>query len=339
MSQALTDQERKVIDQIQKLLNLAAKNDSEAEAAEASKKAQELLTRYNLDAAVIERESGKKDGRREQARVKGGFYQYQRDLWKAVAGLHFCMYWTPTKSVEVTHYRQKPWWEAGDGDRKLHKEQGHQSVRHHALVGRIINTTAARHMAQYLEQVIQRIVTVEIKTNEVHHNSAYATSFREGMAQNLIEKITERFKERMHTEELEKRRAEAAATAAGRPEQGMSKSITLSGHWKSENDANYDFIYGEGASAKFYAERAEKAQKRKEEEEAYTKWAADHPEEAAANEAERRKGQRKRFTERGGSEKKIDWNAYYSGYDAAKGINIDPQVDTGTKVSGKLSHG
>ena len=56
----------KAIDLIQKLLNLAAKAGTPEEAASANAKAQELLTKHNLYAALVERESGG-SGRREDA--------------------------------------------------------------------------------------------------------------------------------------------------------------------------------------------------------------------------------------------------------------------------------
>ncbi|MGO8918326.1 MAG: DUF2786 domain-containing protein [Stellaceae bacterium] len=65
-AQALTPAEIKALDIIQKLLNLAAKAGTPEEAASANAKAQELLAKHKLDAALVERASGG-SGQREDA--------------------------------------------------------------------------------------------------------------------------------------------------------------------------------------------------------------------------------------------------------------------------------
>lgn len=309
---ALTDGERKAIDQIQKLLNVAAKAGTPEEAATFNAKAQELLARYNLDASVVERESGAKSGAREDARVRGGFYEYQRDLWGAVAELNFCMYWTQ-------RYR-------------AHHRGRERVMKRHRLVGRIVNTTATRHMAEYLEQAVERITRERLHGDTKQLFSRWAISFREGAVRTIIDKIRVRRREQIDQEEL---RAEQAATAG----YSTSTALTLASLAQREEDANNDFLYGEGYTAKQAAEAAQWAEAQKQREVEYTMWAAAHPEEVRAREEKRRKEQEEydkrearnarrrkgRSWNPNSSGKKIDGGAFRAGREAGKGIGLDPQ--------------
>lgn len=85
----LTDEQRKAIEQVEKLLRLAGKNQNENESAAAAAKAQELLLKHNLDMSIVEQNSGASSGKREDIKFAGGLYHYQRELWGAVAKLNF----------------------------------------------------------------------------------------------------------------------------------------------------------------------------------------------------------------------------------------------------------
>lgn len=319
MSEELT----KVMEQVRKLLNLAAKNTNEHEAAAAAAKAQDLLTKYNLDAALVERSTGQ-DGKREDARTRGGFYQYQRDLWKAVAELNFCMYWTQVYFERKKHPKRE--W---DGKIRTYERDVRQL--RHRLVGRVVNTTATKVMAQYLEEAVERITRERLGNDPKQLYSKWAISFREGMTARLAERIARRFKTRLAKEEADRRAAQAETE---RPATGMGTALALSTYVKSEEDANYDFIHGEGASARRAARRAEWAREQAEEEAAYTAWAKANPEEAARKEKEERERaerywRRRGAGSRGGSGgKDVDTTAYYAGRDAAEKVSLDQQVST-----------
>lgn len=322
MSDQLSPEAQDAVNKIQKLLNLAAKNPNRAEAEAAAAKAQELLTRYNLDAALVERAGGAADGRREELKTRGGFYQYQRSLWSAVAELNFCMYWTQEYTVDMS-------------DRNVHRRDGRriysQIQKRHRLVGRIVNTTATKVMAGYLEEAIERLTRENVRGDKTQFYSRYAMSFREGMVSSLVRRISERFRERLAEERRKEMAAAEASDREARPQTGASREVSLHSYVKSESDANMDFLYGEGWSAQRAMERAMSAQRRKEEEAAYTAWATANPEAARAKEAERREEDAKwakRHRYRGGrsSSKDYDVNAYYAGQDAAKSISLDPQA-------------
>jgi len=311
----MSPEARKAVELIQKLLNLANKNPNEAEAAAAMQKAQRMMEDYNLDLSKVERASGD-TGKREKASNDGGLYYWQRDLWRSVAELNFCIYWTGTEWVK--RIKTNRW-----GDRV--ERRGYKFV--HMLVGRTVNVTTTRVMAEYLEATIERLTRERLSPSDYFTN--WAISYREGMAQRVMEKVYERRRERL-TEERRKE-AEAAEKAAkeGMSTASVSTSLTLQGFVQQEKDANYDFMHGEGASAckrKREAERAENLRKQQEE---YTRWAAANPEEArkekakAEREAERAANRRTNWDRKND---KRDWSAYHAGYNKGEEVSIDQQA-------------
>lgn len=334
----------KIVERVQKLLTLAANNQNAEEAASATSKAQELLAAYNLDMAAVEEAAGKRSGKREDAKLKGGVYEYQRDLWRAVAHLNFCLYWTQ-KTGEWGERRKRDEWSGEMVTRKVWL-RGYQ----HRIVGRMVNTAATKAMASYLEQAIERLLRERLG-DQPGANKSYVTkmlfsrwavSFREGAAASVIEKVYERRRELLSEEKRKKMDAEKAAREAGREGVSTSTALSLHTYIDQETDANMDFLYGEGWSAKQALERAERARLQKEADDRYTAWAEANPEEAAKEEAKRQKEERKRSSRRtrsyssGG--KQYDASAYYSGVDAGKKISLDQQTES-RKDAGRLTHG
>jgi len=312
----------KAIATVEKLMRLAGKNPNEAEAAAASAKAMDLLAKYNLDMSIVEQNSGDK-GKREDAKMAGGLYHYQRDLWQALAELNFCMYWN--------QYRY-------DKD-KSEKRRRPSYTFQHRLVGRTVNVTATRTMAQYLEQTIERLTRERMGGDGKQFFTRYAISYREGIAARVEEKIYERRRHLLAEERAKEKAAEKAARAAGREGVSTSTALTLASLRQSEEDANNDFLYGEGWSAKQRAEALARAEASRIAEEEYTRWAKANPEEAAKEAEELRKRQRAYRPSYGRASyrdtKQRDDGAYYSGYDAGANVSIDPQAD-GRKNGGLL---
>lgn len=297
-----------VLQRIQKLLQLAAKNPSEAEAASAAAKAQELMEEWNLTASEV---GNKTDGgRREDAKVRGGFYKWQRWLWDSVAELNFCLYFTEN------------YWDKNRG------RYGRASTRHR-LVGRALNVAAARATATYLEEVIERLVMERVGNDNSQRFSNWASSYRLGAAARLVDRLSERRKARKEDEE---RRAREAANLGGA---STATALTITDVEERERAANQDFLWGEGFSARAAARRAEAAAARKENEEEYTRWAAANPEEAAKKERERRVAAERRRGRRTKLWDHVDWSAYRAGGEAAKDVSLDPQVGDG-KPAGLL---
>lgn len=333
MTQHLTDEQRTVIDKVEKLLRLASRNTNEQEAALAASKAQELLTAYNLDMAAVEQSSGASSGAREDAKLKGGVYQYQRHLWCSVADLNFCLYWCRQRWETVK--RRKRSWDGTMREREVEKR-----FWEHRVVGRKVNVTATRAMASYLEQAIERLVRERLNGQNNMLFSRWAVSYREGAAANIMERIWDRRRHLMDEEKRKQQAAEAAARAAGRDGVSTATALTIATYSTQEDDANYDFIYGEGTSARWAADRAERARKAKEAEDAYTAWAQANPKEAAKEEAKRKRDEERAARRRSGSSggKEQDLSAFYAGYDAGKKVSLEPQVND-PKSSRRIAHG
>lgn len=304
-----------ILERIQKLLNLASKNTNEAEAASAASKAQDLLTQYNLDISAIEGKQFGSDAR-EQAAVQGGFYSYQRDLWQSVAELNFCLYWSRKVWVPM---KNKTWGAPGG-----------KYSRQHTLVGRKVNVAASKATATYLLQAVDRLVKERLGNDHSQNLSNWANSYRRGACARICQKLNARRNEVLAEEQAGRAKEERAADNAS-----TSTALTLQVYIGQEYDANIDFIYGEGTSAKWAAERAQEAAKNKIKRESYTKWAAENPKEARVAEEKRLKQAARHKLKSNRSNDNVDRGAYWAGYDAGENISIDQQVDT-PKSSGML---
>lgn len=335
MNQDLTPEQIKVVEKVEKLLALASrKKGNEAEAAVAAAKAQQMLLAHNIDMAMVEQASGG-SGRREDVKHKGGVYLYQRDLWRAVSELNFCLYFT-SRRWQHRIAKRKSTWEGGSS----WEEKVWSIAYQHRVVGRTVNTALTRSMAGYLEQAIERIVMERLGNDNTQRFSRWAVSYRKGAAARIIEKVQDR---RAEIEAEEARKAREAEHAAAREGVSTATTLTIADVRKSERDANMDHIHGEGWSARQREERRLAAIEAARVEAEYAAWAAANPEEARKEEAKRQAESDRywaRRSGRGGRAKQsdnVDSSAYWAGYDAAEKIGIDPQTTGGSSSAPRLS--
>lgn len=329
--QELDQEQQGIVRKVEKLLALAnRKKGNEEEAAAAAAKAQEMLAAYNIDMAMVEQGSSN-SGKREDAKRKGGVYLYQRELWRAVAELNFCMYWTSSR------------WESRDVKRKTGYWAGMTETvwglkYQHRVVGRVVNIRATEAMAGYLEDTIERLVMERLDNQNNMRFSRWAVSYRKGAAARIIEKVYDRRAEIEEEEARKKREAEHAAARAG---VSTSTTLTIADVRKSEREANMDFLYGEGWSAKQAERRRKAAEEAARAEAEYAAWAAANPEEARKEEAKRKREEEKRWARmsrrRDRSEDNVDHGAYWAGYDAAEKVGIDPQTRDARGETKRLS--
>lgn len=340
ITQSLTDEQREIIGKVEKLFRLAGGTTSEAEAASAASKAQELLTAYNLTAASLG--AGESDGRRAEELLRGGFYAYERELWRHVAELNFCLYWTqqtwrPRSESELRHAKvlamADPW------------RRRNVRVTQHRLVGRAVCVAAATATATYVLQSAERLVREYVardlppsRDGEVVGlaqalRSRRAVSFREGVVSSVSEKLIRQRRAAVAAEEAAQEEARRAADAAAAAGASTSAALTISSLRQSEMDANVDYLNGAGWSAEQRRLRAERARLAREADEAAAAWALANPEEAARQEAERKKEARRRGSGRGGSrwrggraEREPDWGAWSAGREAGVSVGVDPQA-------------
>ena len=343
MSQDLTDEQRSLVERVEKLLRLAGSNTNEAEAASATAKAMDLLAQANLDMSVVD-ESGEGSGRRAEEKLAGGHYEYERSLWSAISDLNFCLHWyqrswVPRLSKDAKSERIKTEW-----------GRNHILRGQHRLVGRQVNIAGTKAMVSYLLQTIERLTRDRLRERlgqesvNTQMRSRWAVSFREGIAERVGEKIYERRRELLSEERRQAREAEARAAAAGMAGASTETGVTIASLKKTERDANMDFVYGEGFSAKQAARQAAWAAEQRAQEEAHTAWAAANPEEAARREAEARAAAReadarasRRRYRAPPQGKDRDWSAYRAGYEAGDSVGLDPQAER-SRSSGSIGH-
>lgn len=314
----------KIIARVRKLLSTTGR--TEAETATFAAKAQELLAAYNLDMASVGQ--GSDDGKREDARQRGGMYIYERELWNAIAQLNFCYYFT-------TRSRMKN--KAG----KL------QWSFVHRVVGRTVNTMGSKVMAEYLQGAIERICRERFPLNNQFFMRE-AVAFREGMSDNISRRLWNRRREVLNEQEAKKQEAEERAKASG---VNAAFALTLADVKDKEEIGNYDFLHGEGAWARKqqrsenwdrqYAERrAKEAAAEAAADAAYAAWAAANPAEAAkeaakekarAAVAERKASQRnanrrERYRAPSARERRQNSDYYDDGYQKGSDVSLDQQV-------------
>jgi hypothetical protein len=331
----LTEEQRAGLDTVEKLLRLAGRNPNEHEAAAATAKAMAMLADLNLTLASVD-ETGEGGGRRAEERLVGGFYEYERDLWSRIAELNFCLCWHQKHWVKRERLDAKAL-RILDPFRRTHILRGEFKI-----IGRLHNIQATRTMAQYLLGTIERLTRSRLHEEGVTESvntqlrSRWAVSFREGIAERIAEKLWDRRQTQISEERQRALDEERRVREAGMAGVSTATAMTLADLRKTEEDANMDFVMGEGWSAQQRYERAERARRKREAQEEYTRWAAAHPEEAAAQEEERRKAERKRSSNAGtGSEKQRDWGAYRAGYEAGDSVGIDQQAGE-RKVAGVI---
>jgi hypothetical protein len=323
----LSEEQRNVLPRIQKLLSLAANNSSPEEAASAAARAQELLLAYNLSSDLLDQDL--EGGTRGQEQLRGGSREYERDLWGWVAELNFCLHWVGQRRQKMPR-RFKPgdyWY--GREDVPDYAKFRTQHSWHHFLIGRKANVAATIAMAGYLQKRVDDLAMEFVYGDEKMRYSQRAMSFREGAVAVIVNKLIDRRRDQL----LEERKAQADAQR--RADEAAAKGIstatalTIAGVRQSEDDLNRDLMFGQepGTTAR---QRAERAARQAAAEAEYTRWAAEHPEEAAAQERERLAQAEKdaaRRARRGAPRgKDVDGQAWLAGRKAGDAIGLDPQA-------------
>lgn len=173
----LDDEQMGVIAKVQRLLNTTGR--TEEEAASYTAKAMDLLNAYNLDMTLVERHSGK-TGKREDTKLAGGLYPWQRRLWESCADLNFCMYWA---------------------------HGGHKGGKYeHRVLGRHENVVATQVLATYLQQTIERLARERVGNKGAEFFTRANISYREGMAERLAMKLAILREDRMEADRKNKPR-------------------------------------------------------------------------------------------------------------------------------------
>jgi hypothetical protein len=314
----LSPKAQAVIEKVKKLLALANdERNNEHQAAAAAAKAQELLEAYNLDMAIVGKTAkGPQGGRREDTRLKGGLYKWQRRLWEAVADLNFCMYWSIKGLSKGSTYE-------------------------HRILGRQENVIGAQVMADYLQQTVERLAQETARDREVNVFAREMVAYREGMAQRLVERLQRLRREKLQAEK-ERQRQEMEQARANGP--SNPHGLVLASLIEDENALNLDHLYGyePGTTAR---RRREAELRYRQEVEARKRWREENPEEAARLDAQRQKEyeqemkrQERNRRRRTGSYREREPTAeerrqmlpeYDEGYERGDDVSLNQQVDEG----------
>lgn len=322
MSNELSPEAIATIEKVRLMLD--TRGCTEEEAATRSAVAMRLLAKHNLDMAMV---ADKKieDSARHDMKKSGGLYQWQRDLWTAVAKLNFCVYFSIKGLTKGSTYQNR-------------------------VIGRQENVIATEVMAGYLQQTVDRLAQEWAKSRSMNVFCKDAIAYREGMADRLCARLREAREERL---EEDRRKAAAEATRARHPSSAPGAAlVVLSSVISAEADLNADYLNGHppGTTAR---RRAEWERQQAEDRAAREKWQRENPEEwkaqqvaeAAANaryyaEAVKKEAQRIRRAEREGRdpdapqyraetarEKRAGLQSYWDGRAKADDIGLDQQVD------------
>lgn len=321
----------KIVERIKKLLALAANNPNEHEAQVAAAKAQEMLEAHNLDMAQLGHTA---QGRpRADQKQKGGLYGWQRSLWKAVAELNFCHYWSIKGLAAGSTYE-------------------------HRILGSSVNVLSTQLMAEYLQGAIERLAQQWAK--EQGMKSVFvrqAIAYREGMAARIVERL--QIERRRKLAEERAREAERKAAASHPGAAPTTTALTLVDVQQTEADLNNDYLNGweEGTTAanraadkarqaawaakyqeeqRLHEERlandpayaAEHAAKKKAEEEYWTKKEAEWAKKDEAKARRQAKNPPKpRYRKLTPEEERMNLAGYWEGRDKGDAISLNEQIN------------
>jgi|SRR5580693_613297 hypothetical protein len=328
---------------INKLLTLSKDGGAtEAEAALATEKAQELMTEHNLSMASVEAAGGQSGD--EGKRIKDGVahrqvYKWQKSLMSSLADLNFCF--SKERYVRGSVF------------------DGYQ------LIGRAANVASTRLMFEYLLQTIERLARDDVK-DPSQYFTRYAHSFKEGCAERVVERLKHRREQEVAEQEAKR---QEQAVRAQHPGAASSNAlvVVLSDYVQDETDANTDFRYnlepGTTKQKRLNAERERaeydaKARIRRDQrridlltsrpdidpegdlfewmadyglsEESYYKAAQPKKPETEAQRAKRLAGEQREHQrwqdQRWRRDAKRDWTGYSKGKRAGDGVGLDRQV-------------
>lgn len=305
-----------VIEKVRKLLAMANGNANENEAAIAAAKAAQLLEAYNLDMAVIGASATAK--RKDQKRA-GGLYQWQRNLWYAVAKLNFCHY-TYTRGLRAGEQYE------------------------HQIIGSQANVISTEVMAEYLQSTVERLARYWVKINYPNKSVFIkpAIAYREGVATSISNRIWTLRNQKLAEDEAKRKADREAARAMG---VNTENALILQDVINTEEDLNNDYIWGyePGTSAMHRRQReAKQAKAEADAKEALRKqaeWDLAHPELAAKRKAKdkaqeeemyrrwAREDAKRRNRKPTAEEERRNMPSFYDGYDAGQKVSLDKQVD------------
>jgi hypothetical protein len=170
----MTEVSDAILKRIKALLAMSRGNANENEAATAARKAQELLTEYNLSANDVESRDAQGKVIEDGDLMTSSSNPWRRSLGLAVARLYFCDYYW--RHVYAKNDKRKRGYVRGD---------------QHNFIGLTHNVVVAKEMFVYLVDTIERLAKESRKRRK--ERSAYENAFRFGCAKRIGDRIWERY--------------------------------------------------------------------------------------------------------------------------------------------------
>lgn len=164
-----------IIRKIRALLAMSRGNANENEAAEAARKAQQLLTDYNLSMTDVEKAD---TGRviEDNDLMTSSSNPWRRSLALATARLYLCdYYWNHVKNYSST------------------RRCGYVRLDRHNFIGLIHNVVVAKEMFVYFVDTVERLAKESRRKEKQTH--AYEHAFRFGCATRLGNRLWERYEQ------------------------------------------------------------------------------------------------------------------------------------------------
>jgi hypothetical protein len=155
-----------ILRRIRKLLALSKGGTTEEEAAQAARRAHELLAEHNLAMSDVEQGVDGGDRVLDDATVDGAREIWPAQLWHATAALHFCGYF----------YREV-------------REQGRLIGLRHVVVGRRHNVEVTKLTALYLVAAVARLADEAARGVPGDERRRFRASFRCACGRRLTERV------------------------------------------------------------------------------------------------------------------------------------------------------
>jgi hypothetical protein len=162
----ITEARESILRKIRKLLALAKGGTTEEEAAQAARRAHELLAEHNLAMSEVEQAVEQGDRVLDDDAVDGTRDIWPAQLWSATAQLHFCRYF----------YRD------------VH-DHGRLIGLRHAVVGRRHNVEVTKLTACYLVDAVKRLAVEAARSVPGDERRLYRDSFRRACGQRLAQRV------------------------------------------------------------------------------------------------------------------------------------------------------
>jgi ElaB/YqjD/DUF883 family membrane-anchored ribosome-binding protein len=180
MTTSNKDKIAKVIERVQKLLNLSAENGAtEAEAMSAAEKAHSILAEYNLSLSdVTTKKSGKAEFVTDDTTETADSLPWRRGIAAAVAELYFCKYFF----ITIRKQGPKTSWKADK----------------HCFVGASHNVAVAKQMFSYIHETIHRLANENALQQPKAEQWPYRTSFKNAASVRIQSRIAKRIANAMH---------------------------------------------------------------------------------------------------------------------------------------------